>query len=476
MALIDKADIAHLEQHPEHEAALAGALALANLFSNCVEAFGLIHPAHNKWEKDEQLLLSRLGIQQARLLIWGDIVGVTSPPKSVTDRAIPKHPSSAYPDLKEPTFFGPRDGRMDDPETRVTVEKALSALVDRSSSATREEMMEKYGLKPPKRFASDYQPALDTTRLDAFREKFELLKEVAETYASISTRRSNSIVQTSWVIADQAKFGSFILLTQEKVDFLINMLEVKERVDRGMRMDIKNLGWHLTNDRTRTAVDTSKLRLIQEACKDEYPEYLGATKEALDNINREARENMVAMYQKPYPYGHNTDTDGPVKAPAAANGNHSHAANGTGANQEKHKRPGLFGIFKSFGKSRDSVTKARSKSASSASGVNEEPERSKSDSGPATSRANDDDMADLEPIRSKSVGDILHPEVASLEAEIRRARLDQIEQIQTNATPKKEPLVHMHPIGSVISRHDQYHGIARTDTKDLRQGPDAQYE
>ena len=88
---------------PEHEALLAGVMALANLFSNTVEAFGLIS-ASQRWEREEQLLLSKLGIQQARLLIWGDILGVSSPPSSVTNRAVPQHPSAAYPDLSDEAF------------------------------------------------------------------------------------------------------------------------------------------------------------------------------------------------------------------------------------------------------------------------------------------------------------------------------------------------------------------------------------
>ena len=154
------------QHHAQHEAVLTGVVALAGLFSTCVEAFNLIHPSH-KYDKDEQFLLARLGLQQARLLIWGDVVGVTSPPASVTDRAVPKHPSSAYPDLKEPTFFSPRDARLDDPDIRTTIEQTLGALVDRSSAHTRDEMMAKFGLKAPKRI-SDFEPALDTNRLEAF--------------------------------------------------------------------------------------------------------------------------------------------------------------------------------------------------------------------------------------------------------------------------------------------------------------------
>lgn len=465
-----------------HEAVLTGVVALANLFSNCVEAFGLIHPGQ-KWQKEEQLLLSRLGIQQARLLIWGDVVGVSSPPKSVTDRAVPKHPSAAYPDLSEPTFFPPRDERLDDTETRKTLEDALSAIVDRSSTASREEMMEKYGLKPPKKFSSDYQQALDTNRLEAFRERYELLKEVAESYAHLNTRRKNSIVSTSWIIADFAKFDGFIKLTQEKVDFLIGLLDIKERVDQGMRMDIKAIGWHLSADRARIAADVSKLRLITEACNDEYPEYLPATQQALANIDRERREN-IADYN---PYASALAT--PVSTPhhesqTARRGStplvhaphgHTNGATPAASSAEKHKRPGLFGRF--FNKSHHDPKAGRSQSvsATSGSGNEDQPARSLSDTGPVRPMSHDS-MEPTDPARSKSVG-------AALEAPIQRVRSksvgeildapvnhddqllqEKLQRLDTNATVD-EPLDDSTAVSSAISRHDQYHGLGRQGTK-----------
>ncbi|KAK5127407.1 hypothetical protein LTR85_006746 [Meristemomyces frigidus] len=440
----------HVE-HPEYEAPLAGALALASLFSNCVEAFGLILPS-KQWDKQEQLLLSRLGIQQARLLIWGDIVGISSPPTTVTDRAVPKHPSGAYPDLKEPTFFGPRDARLEEPYVRTEVERALSAIVDRSSASSREEMMEKYGLKPPKRFSTEHQPALDTNRLEAFRERYELLQEVAEDLAHLNARRSNSIVQTAWTIADTARFSTFIKLTQEKVDYLITLMDVKERIDRGIRMDIKALGWHLSADRMRVAQDVSKLRLIQEVCKAEYPEYVAAAQQALDNISREARENApIVAAAPPKP-----------PQPSVPKSTHAQSHTPTNGDHDKHKRPGIFRLFKSFGgnKSHDHKATGRSQSVSANLAV-PEPPRSQSESGPVKAP---DDMESLEPIRSKSVGAIIEPPT-SIEEEIMKNRL---EQLNTNATVK-EPLEHAEYISNMISRHDQYHGIARVATKDLRQ-------
>lgn len=475
----DKADTQQGEQ-TNHEAVLTGVIALANLFSNCVEAFGLIHPGH-KWEKEEQLLLCRLGIQQARLLIWGDVAGISSPPASVTDRAVPKHPSAAYPDLSEPTFFGPRDPRLDDGETRTAIENALSALVDRHSTGSKEEMIEKYGLKAPKRFASEYQPALDTNRLEAFRERYELLKEVAESYARINTRRTNSMVHSSWTIADHSKFGSFIKLTQEKINFLIESMDLKDRVDRGMQMDIRALGWHLSADRQRIAMDVSKLRMIAESCKDEYPEYIGATKQALDNIDRERRENV--MNYNPYA----SAMAAPVNTPHAPSNVgrrgstplvHAPKANGNAnGSAEKHKRPSLFGRM--FGrKSHEDAMAGRSQSVSAASGAShddDEPMRSLSDTGPV--RGSSDSMDPLDPvrsksvdammetpseaIRSKSVGDILTAPAESESEEILKAKLERLNTTDT----VDETLDESEPINSAISRHDQYQGLARQGTK-----------
>jgi hypothetical protein len=489
------------ELNSEHEALLPGVMALANLFSNTVEAFGLIR-ASQRWEREEQLLLSRLGIQQARLLIWGDILGVSSPPSSVTNQAVPKHPSAAYPDLKEPTFFAPRDARLDEPNTRQQVEDALSSIVDRSAHTTRDEMMEKFGLKPPKRFTPDYQPALDTTRLEAFREKYELLKEVAETYAHINSRRTNSIVMQSWTISDRTKFASFILLTQEKIDFLVSSMGVGERVDRAMRMDIRNFGWHITADRARIAQDVSKLKLIQDACKDDYPQYIIATTQALDNISRESRENSGLGGSFSYnPYAAGLSTSKPESTPATSpangngNGNSNGAASSNGASNGQSpakphtKRPGMFsGFFKrSFrNKSKEEVPKSlahqqRSRSNSAAIEPTADPDRSLSDAGPITGLPSQKSPPEsLERVRSRSL-DLGTPAPAVFNSsplasnasgpsstapvpEIAVANLDEtvlqdkLERLDTRDTVHL-PLEHTETVQSMISRHDQAYRV-----------------
>jgi hypothetical protein len=495
------------EPKPEHEALLPGVMALANLFSNTVEAFGLIR-ASQRWEREEQLLLSRLGIQQARLLIWGDLLGVSSPPPSVTNQAVPKHPSAAYPDLKEPTFFAPRDARLDEPSVRQQIEDALSTIVDRSAHTTRDEMMERFGLKPPKRFTPDFQPALDTTRLEAFREKYELLKEVAESYARINSRRTNSIVMQSWTIVDRGKFASFIRLTQEKIDFLVDFMAVGDRVDRAMRMDIRNFGWHLTADRARIAQDVSKLRLIQDACKDDYPQYIIATQQALDNISRENRENSGlaggSFSYNPYaaPATPKPEAKPPATTttPSATSSPKTPKSNGTPNNsaQTHAKRPSMFGgLFKSFrSKSKEEVPRSshaqqkhqqqqqlrdRGKSTSEIEPT-ADPDRSLSDAGPQTGLNPPAAPESLERVRSKSLSTgggshFSHPSSSAAAgpsgssplassstsapasppaAPVAVASLDeQLQRLDTRDTIDA-PFAQMEPVQSMISRHDQY--------------------
>jgi hypothetical protein len=497
---VDHATTVDNNEHVDHEAILTGVVALASLFSNCIEAFNLILPGH-KWEKEEQLLLCRIGLQQARLLIWGAVVGITSPPASVTDRAVPKHPSAAYPDIKEPTFFGQRDERLDEPETRKKLEDALSAIVDRASGTTREEMMEKYGLKPPKKFGSEYQPALDLNRLEQFRELWELLREVAETYAQISTARSSSITKTSWVIADAAKTAGFVQLITENIDFLITLMDVKEKVDRGMHMDIKSLGWHLSADRSRIALDISKLRLINDICKADYPEYLPATQVALDNIERERKENVFAY--NPYASAMAVPVSTPHASPATGRRGSiqpfapSPQPNGhSTSNGEKSKRPGLFGgLFKSFGKSskprHEVINAGRSQSvavpssAPMANGPDEsDPPRALSETGPVRSDSQGF-MPEPEPgrpmsvgaimetpteaVRSKSVGDILDLRPETEEDAILTEKL-KLQRLDTDSTIKDDEEMgdaagDGGPVASAISRHDQFHGLGRQGTK-----------
>jgi hypothetical protein len=491
-----------------HEAALTGVVALASLFSLCVETFGLIHPSH-KWDKEEQRQIARLGLQQTRLLVWGYVLGIASPPTTVTDRAVPRNPSLVYPEPSEPTFFGARDPRLDEPGNRTVIEDALSAIVDRTSGTTREEMMAKYGLKPPRKISIHLERPLDPARLEAFRERHELLHEVAQKYAHLdTTRRAGSLIRSSWQIADCTKFAAFISATQERIDMLIDLLQVKTAVDRAVSMDIRSFGWHVIPDRERVGMDLAKLRLLHDICLADYPEYVPAVKQALDHIGREDREFSAPNAEKAFAMAV-AAVEGGGK-PGATNAN-SPAAMTKKADQlpapaqqaqQVRKRPTLLSFFRSsIGRGGGRRSSLDNKAIDSAA-------RSKSDAGvfytghrdghtaTDSSQTDDDTSTHLTHVRSKSLGEALpaiddasndnnNNHFSSSTAQQQQKQQDPLaatprsllaetqQQQQQQPQPQVKQRLDITATAiapNLVIRHDQYHGLARTDTQDLHQG------
>lgn len=244
-------------EHPE-------ALALAQLFSTCVECFGLIHPG-KEWDQAQRIQIAKLGIQQGRLLAWGDMVGIL--------------------DVSEN-----RDKRLEDPEIRATIEKALGDIIDRPAHTDRETQFETFGLKPPKKFTRASQPALDVARIESFRERLEILQ-----HQRWEVKRGMSITISHWMIEDVAKFKTFLALVKEKIDFLAGFMGVEQKVHTSLKYDIKALGWHPVFDKLKASSDMSKLRLIQQACDDDYPEYSVAAGVALEYLNKEYKDNYQEL-------------------------------------------------------------------------------------------------------------------------------------------------------------------------------------
>ncbi|KAF1351432.1 prion-inhibition and propagation, helo domain-containing protein, partial [Delphinella strobiligena] len=262
------------------------ALALVSLFGNCIESINLIHPAHEGLHTEE-ILLSQLGIQQARLLIWGDILGLSSPP-AVTGitHAVPLHPGAWNPEPDKPVNFGPRDARLENQGLRMLITDALNGIVEPIRDFSRTKMLHTYGLEHyfvasnlPKE-----QAALVNFRLDAFREKHTLLRDVATTQFPNMAKRKHEPPKQSWAVHDQTKFAALLTLIRENVDYLIQLMDLQSRVDRSMKLDIRAMGWHPSDDIVRISRDTWKLSLMREATEDMYPEYSDAAQEALDNI------------------------------------------------------------------------------------------------------------------------------------------------------------------------------------------------
>ncbi|KAH7072616.1 prion-inhibition and propagation-domain-containing protein [Paraphoma chrysanthemicola] len=503
---------------------LADVFSLATQFSTCVEAFNLIHPSKDN-DHAQKVALAKLGLQQGRLLIFGDAVGISAPPAHIARHMIPSHPGLTNPDPHLPVNFGVRDPKLDDDVINGKIRQALNEISGRPSNLSRDELMEKYGLKSPKHFSRIEYPALDTNRLEGFREKYALLQDlVRQMGARASIKRNMSMTTNHWTVKHSDRFNQFVRTVRTEVDALVELLDVKEQVDRGMRSDIRSMGWHpdLTGPVVRQ--DWEKLQLIREACSIDYPEYVEVVDTALQYINEELKEAHLevrrASYNLPTSSGgaasarRKSDYDirsaplevqAQAKVPASAPAKASEkthlqlsAERACDPNAGREKRPSWLSAFsfKSWSKSHK-VDKRRSLSVPETTVV--DPQRSLSEGEAAVPPRSSEEGNELEPIRSKSLSAIPDGPALDLDSRMREVSLDetkmpsvpedrevspkapanrvsldknalvQTQTVSSEGSADANGLYGATTVNSLIDRHDLYPGIGRIETKDIRQ-------
>ncbi|RAR00377.1 pathogenicity protein LopB [Stemphylium lycopersici] len=448
---------------------LTDVFSLATQFSTCVEAFNLIHPTKDH-DHAQKVALAKLGLQQGRLLIFGDAVGISAPPATIARHMIPSHPGLTNPDPHLPVNFGVRDPRLDQEVINAKVRRALHEIAGRPSNMSRDELMSVYGLKSPKTFSRLEYPALDTNRLEGFREKYGLLKDLLnQSGARSSLKRNLSMTTSHWQVKDTTRFNEYVKVVRTEVDALIDLMGVKEQVDRGTRSDLKSMGWHpdLTGPTVRQ--DWEKLRLIREACEVDYPEYIEVIDKAMQYISEELKETSLSRHRaglgiaasntdkangagrrkseqdsrsapSSVPTSPTAPTPNPMSKPPSKKPEvKSHiqlaAERALNPNAGKEKRPGWLSAFKfkSWTKSSKqapqqlqdpALEKQRSNSVPHTSTVDTQRSLSADESQNAAS----DDTNALQAVRSKSVGAIPHmPQSppSNLDSRVRKMSLEQ---------------------------------------------------
>ncbi|KZM23173.1 uncharacterized protein EKO05_0008162 [Ascochyta rabiei] len=494
---------------------------LATQFSTCVEAFNLIHPSKDN-DHAQKVALVKLGVQQGRLLIFGDAVGISAPPATIARHMIPSHPGLSNPDPHLPVNFGVRDARLDNDVIHEKVRRALNEIAGRPGHLSRDELMERYGLKSPKRFNMLEHPALDTNRMEAFREKYGLLQDlVRQSGSRANIKRNMSMTTNHWTVKDTTRFGEFVKTVRTEVDSLIDLFGVNEQVDRGTRSDIRCMAWHPELTGPVVQQDWEKLRLIREACEFDYPQYIEVADTALQYINDELRETTLANQRaslgtatgdaagarrksdyelQAHPQvrrssgpeektaiqlaaEHVLNPPKPVRRPSNNKKN--------SYNSQKDKRPGWLSAFKfkSWSKSHRHE-KGRSNSLPDIS----DPPRSLSvpEHEVLPSKTTEEKHYGLEPVRSKSLGKIPAGHALDMDSRMQDLSIDgsnteerqmpvvpvntrssydknTLGQVKTASSDgNQHNLAGVTTVNSLIDRHDMYKGMGRIETKDIR--------
>jgi hypothetical protein len=286
------------------------------------------------------------------------------------------------------------------------------------------------------------------------------------------------------------KFSEFVKMVRTEVDGLIALMGVKEQVDRGMKTDIRTLGWHPDLSRVAIRHDWEKLQLIREACVVEYPEYIEVTETALKYINEELREAGLAHLRAAIPARPKTP-EGKAGLQVVEKQTDGVTVQEKGDGKRKEKRPGLLSKLRSWTKSSSRVPQtAHGRSGQSTTPTDLERQRSLSED-LSLMPSHQQDLAHSPRSQSMSaVPDLQVP--LDLDTKLESVPTLTLEEIEKEKGGQQHIVVeHSDPIPipvpeeqktgldldplmqadthySLIERHDMFKGVGRIETKDVR--------
>ncbi|GAB1319686.1 hypothetical protein MFIFM68171_09896 [Madurella fahalii] len=192
-----------------------GIISLAGLFSNCVDAFAYVK-AGQSLERNLAILLVKLDVEKARLVSWGNAVGIA--------RALNNG----------------RDAILNDPAIEATIRSVLESI--RLLLTDSKRLQDKYAVEEL------YEPAqitdvlqldlISSTSLSIFRRSYNRLCNRAKHQPQIGITK-----RVSWAIRDREKFDELIRDLREFVDGLVDLapIAIQSAVESRMEDDVSSL-------------------------------------------------------------------------------------------------------------------------------------------------------------------------------------------------------------------------------------------
>lgn len=277
----------------DREAEFLNVVVLSSLFYNTLKSFGNINSSLNDF-KDEKVYLAQLGIEQARLLIWGEQMGIFSLP-----------PSLAFLETDEGRQkMVPRDPRLDEDEVRMNLEGLMNTILH-SLSQPNDSDLDTTGLRPLRQGTAHAleQPAADLSRMENFEASYAHLLELASN--KVSVKRPNKLATQQWVIHDTLRFSNFVKSTKRQVDTLLMALNINEKVENILLGDIRDLGKHAggspgSRPSPSAVKDMAKLKLLIRATKGRYPALLNEAQLTFNQLQKGVSQehDMAAKVHK----------------------------------------------------------------------------------------------------------------------------------------------------------------------------------
>jgi hypothetical protein len=215
-------------------------IGVAGLFTSCIDAFGYFK-LYQGATRDIEVVLLKLDIEKARLLIWGQNVGI-------------------FDDNHRHLQFLNEEVAGVIKRILVDIEKHLTDS---------EELRTSYGVRSPDspRSLSRMIDYLSGKSLAIFRTSASRFVARNATRLEGFTRGS-AVARTKWAIHDRGRFQELVNTLGHLVDRLFDLTRISgETVDRVIVEDIESI------------VDISRLTIVEEATES-YPTYLEAARSA----------------------------------------------------------------------------------------------------------------------------------------------------------------------------------------------------
>ena len=207
-----------------------GAVALASLFSTCLECFECFH-AVKCFSVDLNILLLKLDCQKERLLTWGEIVGISQDRLEDRDPALETHKAEL-------------------------IQRCLCTIT--TLFADSDKLRRQYGVKriDTPDAISDSLVHITSERATRFRNSYQKLAP-----SSKQSKQASLVKRTKWAIHHKTKFQILINHIKDIITDLHTILPVPARLQEKMiHKDIASLS-------------VPALRQIQKACEFEYPSW-----------------------------------------------------------------------------------------------------------------------------------------------------------------------------------------------------------
>jgi Prion-inhibition and propagation len=249
----------------------ASAVALAALFSTCIECFEYFR-AGQSLEPDLDTVLAKLDIEKTRLLIWGNHIGILNA-----------------------TTEG-RHAALQNEQILGSLRSCLKQIESLLSST--EQLGLKYGMRdagPTERTRSP-TPVLSKNGMGIFRAScVRFLAQIPS-----KSNRPGLATRTKWAIVDKTRFQGLVHDLKDFIDGLNQILPVDRHIQDQIAMaDIESI------------TDLGGLRLIQEASEHSYPAWSSKASEVIEASElgtvdrRNLEERIRDMQESPIVYSTN---------------------------------------------------------------------------------------------------------------------------------------------------------------------------